>query len=232
MTTTAREILAKCWMFRKLSPELLDMLAAEAVRKNFAKGQRIFTQGEECPGLYVVGTGLVRVFKYAPNGKEHVLHFADAGKTFAEVAVMGNFTAPAHAEALEDTLCVLLPAHRFRSLLRQQHALCLGLLESMSLWVRQLVGLLEDVVLRDASGRVARHLMQADPTGGRAPFTLPMLKKDLASHLNLTSETLSRTLRRLAETGLIELIDHQQLRLCDIDALRAVADGILPAEFA
>lgn len=219
-------------MFRKLSPELLDVLGAEAVRKNFPKGQRIFTQGEECPGLYVVGTGLVRIFKYAPNGKEHVLHFADAGKTFAEVAVMGAFTCPAHAEALEDSLCALLPAHRFRALLRQQHALCLGLLESMSLWVRQLVGLLEDVVLRDASGRVARHLLQSDPTGGRAPFALPMLKKDLASHLNLTSETLSRTLRRLADIGLIELIDHQQLRLCNVGALRDVAEGILPAEFA
>ena len=54
-----------------------------------------------------------------------------------------------------------------------------------------------------ASGRVARHLLEADHSDGRETFTLPVMKKDLASHLNLTSETLSRTLRRLSESGLI-----------------------------
>ena len=102
----------------------------------------------------------------------------------------------------------------------------------MSFWVRQLIGLLEDIVLRDASGRVARHLLMADPSGGRESFAFAVKKKDLASHLNLTSETLSRTLRRLADTGLIALEEGQRLRVIDGVALREVAEGLLPGEFA
>ncbi|MBN2447080.1 MAG: Crp/Fnr family transcriptional regulator [Phycisphaerae bacterium] len=207
------------------------MLASEATVRVFKKGYRILRQGEECPGLFCVGSGLVRVFKVAPSGKDHVLHFADPGKTFAEVAAMGGFTMPAHAEAVEDTVCVLLPTNRFQKLLRDHHELCLQLLSGMSFWVRQLVGLLEDVVLRDAGGRVARHLLEADPSGGRQEFTLPVMKKDLASHLNLTSETLSRTLRRLAEAGLIEMGTAQRIRILNPPALRDVAEGLLPAEF-
>jgi CRP/FNR family transcriptional regulator len=101
----------------------------------------------------------------------------------------------------------------------------------MSLWVRQLIGLLEDIVLRDAGGRVASHLLAADPSGGREAFSLPVLKKDLASHLNLTSETLSRTLRRLAESGLIGMEPQQRIRILNAAGLRDVADGLLPAEF-
>jgi CRP/FNR family transcriptional regulator len=180
----------------------------------------------------VVASGLVRVYKLAPSGKEHVLHFAEPYRTFAEVAVLGNFAAPATAEALEEeTRCVLLPTAQLRGLLEAEHALCLQLLTGMSRWVRQLVGLLEDVVLRDAAGRVARQLLQSDVTGGRGWFVLPMLKKDLASHLNLTSETLSRTLRRLAEAGLIEMEPGQKIRILQREALSDVAAGVLPAEF-
>ncbi len=231
MSLKPPDILANCVLFKGLDRGLLDLLAAEAVTAKFAKNQQVFRQGEECPGLYVVGSGLVRIFKYAPNGKEHVLHFAEPGKTFAEVAAMGDFPCPAYAEAVDETVCALIPTHRLRALLRRSHELCLQLLEGMSRWVHQLIGLLEDLVLRDASGRVARHLLAADPTNATGEFTLPMLKKDLASHLNLTSETLSRTLRRLAETGLIELRSQQTLRIVDPHALEDVAEGLPPGEF-
>jgi len=231
MDLTADEILRKCSLFRNLNEESRSLMNREAVRRYFPKGQMIFMPGDECPGLFVVGEGLVRIYQSAPNGKIHVLHFAEPGRTFAEVAVMGGFRCPAYADAVEDTRCAMIPTARLTSLLRTNHALCLQLLTGMSLWVRQLVGLLEDVVLRDASGRVAQYLLRADPTGGAGEFMLPIMKKDLASHLNLTSETLSRTLRRLADTGLIQMGDNQQFRILDPDALSDVAEGLLPAEF-
>jgi CRP/FNR family transcriptional regulator len=231
MSPAAPEIIRECGLFCGLTPESFEKLARIARVVRFERGRTVFRVGDPCPGIYVVGEGAVRIFKVAPTGKEHVLHFARAGMTFAEVAVIGRFDCPADAVAAEDSVCALIPAAEFHQILNRDHAFCIEIIIGMSKWVHNLVGLLEDLVLRDATARVARHLIQSDRTEGQGDFALPMRKKDLASHLNLTSETLSRTLHRLVDCGLIERHD-QRIRIRDLAKLQEVADGLAPAEFA
>jgi CRP/FNR family transcriptional regulator len=212
-----KQVLSRCEFLRGLSPKWIGVLAENAVEHSYLRGERIFTQGQECPGMFIVGRGLVRVYKVGSTGKEHVLHLAAPGQTFAEIAVIGGFECPANAEAAEDCEVVCLPREFLQGLLQREHELCLQLLSSMALWVRQLIGLLEDIVLRDATARVASHLLHA--AEGKDVFVLKMLKKDLASHLNLTSETFSRSLRRLTESGAIELTDGSKVTLLSRETL-------------
>ncbi len=227
----AAAAIRKCGLFKGLEDHWVAVLAEAGMLRRYRKEHQIFAEGDPCPGLFVVSAGLVRIYKRGPHGKDHVLHFADCGRTFAEVAAMGRFACPANAEAVEDSVCVVLPTDRLLALLERHHELCLQLLRGMSLWVRQLVGLLEDLVLRDATSRVARHLVEAATRADQDEFVLPMMKKDLASHLNLTSETLSRTLRRLADSGLIELGEGQRIRIVSLALLEDVANGLPPGEF-
>ncbi|MGN6370527.1 MAG: Crp/Fnr family transcriptional regulator [Phycisphaerae bacterium] len=220
-------ILRGCGFFRFLTPEKRLQLESLLVLKRFPKGTMIFRQGDACPGLFIVGSGLVRVFKLAPNGKEHVLHLVGPGATFAEVAAIAGFDCPAFAEAVEETECGLLPMKPFREMLETDHPLCLQLMGSMAGWVKHLVGLVEDITLRDAAGRVARYLLTASEESGGGDVTLPTLKKHLASHLNLTSETLSRTLRRLSEMGAIEMAG-EKIGILNRGMLQDCTDGMGP----
>ncbi len=220
------EIVQGCRLFSRVEERGFHRLVAIARICRFEKGQTIFRESQQCPGVYIVGNGLVRVFKTAPNGKEHVLHMVGPGATFAEAAAIGNFACPAHAETVAPTECVLLPLGPFRRLLEEDHSVCMQMMLGLTFWVRQLVELIEDVVLRDAVGRLARYLLEADadPDG---TLELPTLKRHVASHLNLTSETLSRTIRRLAEAGLIETLNGNRVRLVFRDRLQRVADGVI-----
>jgi CRP/FNR family transcriptional regulator len=226
MELESDQIISSSRFLQAVTGPSLTRLRDMAVLKRYARGAMIFRQGEPCPGVFVVGRGLVRVYKIAPSGKEHVLHMVAPGGNFAEVAAIGGFACPAFAEALEDAICVLLPSERFNRALREDHQLCLQLLVGMSGWVKHLLAIVEDMTLRDALGRVARYLL-ALADEGEATVQLPSLKKHLASHLNLTSETLSRTLRRLSEMQLIRS-DGEGIVLLDRAGLADVVEGALP----
>lgn len=221
------DILHGCKLFCEVQPAGFQRMAAIARLCRFRKGELVFREQQECPGVYVVGSGLVRIFKTAPGGKEHVLHMVGPGDTFAEVAAIGGFDLPASAEAVEPTTCALLPSDRFRQAIEEDHDLCLGMITGMTVWVRHLVGLMEDLVLRDAAGRLARLLLDSPPAAD-GTIELPTLKRHLASHLNLSSETFSRTLRRLVDAGLIAQRDNHRVELLDPDKLRQVAQGVFP----
>jgi CRP/FNR family transcriptional regulator len=109
-------------------------------------------------------------------------------------------------------------------------------LVSMAVWVRHLLGLVEDLTLRDAVGRFARYLLEVSAAQGvgeaGALVELPSLKKHLASHLNLTSETFSRTLRRLSDAGLVSSetlpSGSAAIRILDRQGLADACEGFFP----
>jgi len=224
MSSAAREILSECRLFSRVSPGGFQRLVEMAVVRNFRKGETVFRQGQTCPGAYIVGSGLVRVYKTAPNGKEHVLHMVGPGNTFAEVAAIGGFDCPANAQAVNDSTCVLLPMDLLQKALAESHQLCLELMTSLTFWVRHLIGMLEDLVLRDATGRLARYLLSFEEAAD-GTIELPSLKRHVASHLNLTSETFSRTLGRMIEEGLVMELDGSRLQLVDPERLQRIAEG-------
>jgi len=248
MALNVLDVLQSCRLFAQVGPRGFQRLAAMARICRFGKGEIIFRQGQPCPGAYVVGEGLVRIFKTGSGGKEHVLHLIPAGQTFAEAAAIGGFELPASAQAVEDSTCALLPAEAFRRALDEDPEICRGMLLGMTLWVKHLVDLMEDVVLRDAAGRLASFLLdtagqthagaqgsrdsaensERSTARGGLVVELPARKRHLASHLNLTSETFSRTLRRLIEAGLVAQAGATRLEILDPKRLRQVAEGLFP----
>ncbi|HOB63326.1 MAG TPA: Crp/Fnr family transcriptional regulator [Candidatus Competibacteraceae bacterium] len=223
----AEAILNACKLFARVTEPSRSTLLDMAVIRRFPAGETIFRQGDPCPGLFLVGTGLVRIFMLAPTGKQQILHQVTDGGTFAEVATIGQFDCPAFAEAALDTECLLLPNQRFQRALQEDHALCLQLLGGLAGRVHHFVELLENITLRDAAGRVARFLLKTTDSD-HDRVLLPGLKKDLANQLNLTSETFSRTLRRLIDAGIVIPTQGQELQIASRERLQHISDGLFP----
>ena len=160
-------------LFTGLSKAQYEALARIGVRRSFRKGERIFSEGDEGTGFYVVVTGRVKIFKVSAEGKEQILHLFGPGESFGEVSVFTGQGFPADAVAAAQTTLLFFPRTAFIALIRKDPALALNMLAQLSRRLRQFAGLIEDLSLKEVPERLAKYLLylsgrDGDGRGGGA----------------------------------------------------------------
>ena len=194
--------LRSCQIFKGLSPDDLEKVAAITVIKSLEKGQYLFHEGDPASGFYIVQTGAVNIHRVTAAAKEQVIHIFRAGESFAEAALASESGYPADARVIESSQILLVQKAGFLDLLRRQPELALRMLASMSSHLRVLVSQLEDLTLKDVETRLANWLIKRcpEPHSERpVHIQLTMTKRVLAAELGTVSETFSRTLAKFRE---------------------------------
>lgn len=144
-------------------------------------------------------------------GKEQVIHLFRPIESFAEASLATESGYPADARATDETSVLLIPKVEFTDLLRRRPELALRMLGSMSQHLRVLVGLLDDLTLKDMETRLANWLLKRCPRPlPRSPVVIQLdrTKRVLAAEMGTTSETLSRTLAKFRDQKLLRASGH------------------------
>ncbi|HEV2660371.1 MAG TPA: cyclic nucleotide-binding domain-containing protein, partial [Ktedonobacteraceae bacterium] len=76
------ELLRHIPLFATLGQEDLAQVAAMTRERHYERGDLILLEGDLGGALHYVHTGLVKIFKTSPSGKEQVLRLIAAGYTF------------------------------------------------------------------------------------------------------------------------------------------------------
>lgn len=213
--------LRSCQLFTGLPAADLETIAAFAVLRNVEKDAYLFREGDPSEGFYVVQKGALNVHRVSVTGKEQVIYVFRAGESMAEASLASERGYPANARAVESSSVVVVPKAPFLTLLGRRPDLGLRMLGSMSQHLRVLVGLVEDLTLKDVETRFINWLLKRCPgPGGDATIELTMTKRVLAAELGTSSETLSRTFARLRAENLLA-VEGNTLGVPDIPALQA-----------
>jgi CRP/FNR family transcriptional regulator len=192
-----------CQLFSSLTAEDLQLIASFARSLTLAKGDYLFHEGEPSQGFYVVQSGAVNVHRVSGAGKEQVIHVFRSGESFAEAALASPTGYPADARAVEPSVVLLLPKAPVLELLGRRPDLALRMLGSMSAHLRVLVGMLDDLTLKDVETRLLNWLVKHARSAPGGVIELPGTKRVLAAELGTSSETFSRTLARLRDRKLL-----------------------------
>jgi len=224
------DILSRCALFSGLEKADLQALARIAMVRSYKKGAMIMLEGERARGFYVVASGKVKVFKLSSEGKEQILNIAGPGETFAEAAVFSGMDYPASASALIQAAVLYFPRLEFERLVKKHPHLALNMIGRMSILLRKLNQLVEELSLKEVSARVAKYLLDRAVQAGegekqRLEVKLEISKHQLAARLGTISETLSRTLTKLKTAGIIQ-VHRNSIVILDKERLSSVAAGL------
>lgn len=137
----------------------MDKLEIISQIRKYPAGKTIFIENDPGTGFYGIMDGKVKIFKISSFGKEHILHIFGQGEIFAEVAVFAGQNFPANAMALEESVLTFFPRDRFKALLADNPDLSLSMLGLMSMRLRQLVGKVEELSLKEVPARLATHFL-------------------------------------------------------------------------
>lgn len=198
--------LRSCQLFLGLPASDISAIAAFAIPKHLARGEYLFREGSPSEGFYVVQRGGINVHRESAAGKEQVIHLFRPIESFAEATLATDGGYPADARAIEETTVLLIPKLDFVELLRRRPELALRMLGSMSQHLRVLVGLLDDLTLKNMETRVANWLLKRCPRplpDEAVEIQLDRTKRVLAAEMGATSETLSRTLAKFRDQKLL-----------------------------
>lgn len=190
-------------LFSGMPGEDLDAIAGFARAISLAKGEFLFREGEPAQGFYVVQGGAINVHRVNAAGREQVIHIFRAGEAFAEASLSAPRGYPANARATQASTVLLIPKEPMLALIGRRPDLALRMLGSMSAHLRVLVGMLDDLTLKDVETRLLHWLVKHSRDS--AVIRLPGTKRELAAELGTSSETLSRTLGRLRDRELLDV---------------------------
>ncbi len=225
------DILSSIPSFSGLSETQIGEIKQIAVDKHFAKGEIIFFQGDEGNGFYIIISGMVKIFKVSPEGKEHIMRIVTRGEPFGQVAVYAGRAFPASAQAIAKSHLLFLPRTEFVQLINHNPSLALSMLANLSMRLREFTVHVENLALKEVPGRLAAYLIHlAEEQRNEGDMvSLNISKVQLSSLLGTTPETLSRILTQMQGRGLIE-VKRRDIRILDHPGLEELAEHgkILP----
>lgn len=208
-------------LFQGLSHQQQLEVAGLARPTRLARGEQAYAVGSDVAQLMVVHTGRIKVSRIGPEGHEQIVRVIGPGDFVGESAFLTGGRPDHFATALEaSSMCVFRHADLGR-LVRQHPSIGLRMLQGVSRRLQETEARLAAVISGDVSSRLAGYLLSLEgrPAEGGLEVRLPLAKKDIASLLDTTPESLSRQLRRLQESGVISAQDGRRLVIRDVDAL-------------
>lgn len=200
------------------------------IHDNVRRGQHLFEEGDPLQSLFVVRAGCVKGWVKTDPGQEQIVRFYLPGELLGLNAI-GRGRHRLTATALGSACVLELPFDRLQSFADTTPDLNHRIYRMLSEEISSDEQTLSLLVNRTAEERVAGFLLDLSRRHGAndhpcLEFRLDMARHDIANYLGLARETVSLTITRFHNEGLlrvkgrrIEVLDAQ--RLVELGGLRA-----------
>jgi CRP-like cAMP-binding protein len=175
------------------------------------KDDILFHEGDNANYFYQVEEGSVKMVTYSLDGKEFIQGLFYRGDCFGEPPLFCNFPYPGSATTLIDTKILRIPKDRFFDLLKDNFEIHIQLDRILCERLKYKNMILSEISFYDPEHRILSllsYLKSKAPLSDQ-PFQVPLTRQQLADMSGMRVETVIRTIKRMEETGKLQLQDHK-----------------------
>lgn len=205
-------------------PGAADVLQRIGRPVQVARGRTVIEADSTSSHIYKVTDGVLRVVRILPDGRRHIARFLQQGDFFglSELAEQDS-----SVEAISDCALTRYARKDFDAILDSDAAAGCQLFRLMCRQMEASNRLLLLLGRKTASERLASFLLSfarsASAHQRDQQIYLPMSRGDIADHLGLTIETVSRLITKFRTQRWISLIDSHTIKVTSPGALENLA---------
>jgi CRP-like cAMP-binding protein len=207
-------------IFNHLEADQMDEIMKAIKTVTYKKSEIIYSAGDKSDSLYIVKSGKIKIYRLSESGKEQLLRILTPGDFTGELALFKESIHESYCEAMVETNVCMIARSDLQKFLIKFPSISLKILSEFSKRLEELEKQTTRFATEKVETRIALFLAEcADNEEQSMEFVLPMNKKDLASYLGTTPETISRKLTNLEEAGYIKQMPRRKIKILDLDGL-------------
>ena len=197
-------------------------------RRRIKRGGNLYSSGEPFTAIYAIRSGFFKTGVLTEDGRDQVTGFQMAGELLGMDGI-SNEQHTCDAIALEDSEVCAIPFSELERLSTEIRSLQHHIHKVMSREIVRDHGVMMLLGTMRAEERLAAFLLnlsQRFAARGYSSneFHLRMTREEIGSYLGLKLETISRTLSRFQEEGLIS-VQQKHIQLVDVAALKQLMNN-------
>ncbi len=212
-------------LFEGLNETELARLASAIVKRSFARGAYVFYPGSPAVNAYLVESGLVRMFFSTVSGQEILLNLAAPPEAFSLPTLEESQLRVIGASALVPTVLLSIGREDFFQVFSSSPQFARNVYRTLLIISRKL--LLHNRMLTTLSlnGRLAAMLLRLAIKSSNQEHIIqvPISQEDFASWIGASRGRLNQAMKRLQQTGLIE-VQGQKVIILDYPGLERLAE--------
>ena len=203
-------------LLANISEVQLEKLAASTVRRNFAKGRTIVSEGDPSQALYYLLSGRAKVQRTDAEGKEVILAVLGPGEFFGEMSLIDDEPRSASVVTLSSCDFLAIGKESFTELMLANNDICLSVMRGLVARLREADRKIETLALLDVYGRVARVLLDfSEDIDGEKVVPMKVPRQEIAKMIGASREMVSRVMKGLELDGFIVPLENGRLALRD-----------------
>jgi len=218
------ELLQSMRYFSGIDTGKLDAIRPYFSEMKLEKGAHFLAEGSRTDALYFIVSGLIKVYKTSPNGKEQVLHIAPPGDSLNDVSLFDEGPNAAGMVSLTPVVMYSIKKDDIFRILRENPPIMMNVIRQLAARIRRDSKLLEDLSSSQVLARLAK-LFLGRYGGEELTAGLNLTQKDMASLVGSSREMVNRSLKVLEDMGGIRL-SRRKVFILGKEILHKVAEGL------